>query len=356
MGIVALVPWVFLAKQHGLRVAFRPGLGLLVGGLLFSLLVMLYLAAEGALGDLYQVMFVTIPRYTSTFLRPEWLVGYGNAAVTQWLQNYSPYFLPGMALLLALPAPSARTREGQWLVAAVSAVLLVGVAVQAKFFTYHFGAALPFGSLLAGWGIWRAWARLRSRTVALLAFALALIVIHDVESPLSGIMEQFGTRCRARIEALRHPERRDEIFDKLYSTRDMDRRAIREVAGWIATTTPPEANVFLWGSDPLIHVFSERRPATRFVCNFILRASGENSPEFAALMSDLTLQRPELVVLQAGDHHPVAVGNFDDSATTLQKFKTLHEFVVTNYELSKSFEKFLVFRRKEGGDRLDAQR
>jgi hypothetical protein len=348
MGIVAIVPLALLVGRDR-RAALPLGALLVLGAAAPVALTLIYFAANGALADLQRLLLVTLPRYAGLHLRPEWMVGLGYEVVRQFLANYSPYFLLGLALLLALPFEAPRGREGALLFGAVAALLLLGVAAQAKFFAYHYGSALPFGSLLSGWGIRAAWRRLRPRAGWLAAFLALLVVLHDVDSPLAGVMARFWKRCDARIEALRSPERRDALHDELYSSTDMDRRAVREVSAWIAESTRPDATLLLWSMEPLIHVLSGRRPATRYVHDAEPRLAGPRSAEVQALLRELQAAPPDVVVIQYGDRFPEILGNSDDSATAFGKFDTLREWLVAHYEPTKSFERFQVLELRRPG-------
>jgi hypothetical protein len=348
LGIVGWRRWRSAsAGRHG-RSLLAP-IAAFAGGFLLPLgLTAGIFAARGALGDLVRAVFVYVPHYTQLSLRGEWVVGLAYYAFVQWLVKFSTYNLLGVALLISLPPVNRREREAVLHVTGIVAVLLCGVAVQAKFFGYHFGAALPLGGLLAGWGIWKLWLRARSTLVGIAGVFLLLFVLHDARVSAQEIGNMFWVRCAQRIEALRHPEERRGIDEQLYSTGDMDLRAIHEVAEWIAAKTPRDASIYVWGFEPLIYELTGREPASRFVFNIPQRVSWGQEEARRALLEDLVSSPPEVVVIEHGDVFVSVTGNEKDSAATLLEFPELFEYLESSFEPAYQVEGFTVLRRRAG--------
>jgi hypothetical protein len=326
--------------------ALRPLLFLAAGALLPVLLVLGWFAACGALGDMYEALLVFTPRYTALGLRGAsfgWLL---LRTVGEWFAGFSVANGVGLLLLAALPAVGARGREGALHVAGVIAIVLFGVALQAKFFPYHYGVALALTALLAGWGFWKLWMRLRSTPLGqVMVVAIAAVSIALTDRTTSG-GEPFWARSNLRLVGWLNPELRAASNDHLYSLGEVDAATNRRVAAWLRARTPPEAPVFVWGFEPILYDLAERRPASRYIYNVPQRVGWDRLRARRRLLFDLHAQPPAAIVVEHGDGLQWVTGNTLDSAAALRGFPALRRFLESQYVPAGTVRNFDLYVRR----------
>src|SRR5262249_3404377 len=149
---------IAFSANRSWKAALRPVIAVAVGGALPIVLCLLWFLIRGALGDLYQVLFVFTPHYTKLSWVDRTLYGMIYNGFSDWFISYSSVTTVGLLLMLALQ-PTRRERAGVFVIGAIIAVHLAGVIMQGKFFAYHYGATWPLTALLAGLGFHRVWER-----------------------------------------------------------------------------------------------------------------------------------------------------------------------------------------------------
>ena len=319
----------------------------LVGAAVPLLLTAAYFARMGALGDLYETLFVFTPHYTKLGFRSEWLVGFVFLAVEQWVFTFSAFNVVGLALLLGLPRLAEKETSGAAHVAGMVAFQLFGVALQAKFFPYHYGAALPFAGLLAGWGFWKLWLRARRWSyVGALGMAALVWFLHDARTATRDVEDGFWDRCRQRLRTVTDASIRTEVADHLYSVADVDAGENRRVAEWLTAHAEPTASVYLWGFEPAIYRLARRRPATRYVYNVPQRVTWGREQARAVLLADLKADPPAVIVVERRDVFPVVTGDNLDSAASLRTFPELLGMITEEYAFAERIGDFELHVRK----------
>ncbi|HEU4533547.1 MAG TPA: hypothetical protein VFS00_05490, partial [Polyangiaceae bacterium] len=313
-------------------------------------LTVAYFAAKGALGHLYDTLFVFTPNYTKLGFRAEWLLGFIFLACEQWVFSFSAFNVLGLALLLGLPSLGPRGREGAWHVVGVVAFQLVGVGLQAKFFPYHYGAALPFAGLLAGWGYAKLWRAARARGPLAAAATFALVpLLYDARTATRDLEDGFWDRCRLRLQALlTTPAGAQPLDDHLHSVADVNAGANRQVAEWLRAHTPEGSSVYIWGFEPAIYDLAGRRPASRYIYNVPQRVAWGREAARRELLAELERERPAAFVVERNDVFPFVTGDRLDSAAALQTFDALRASVEREYELAVTIEDFDVYLRAGG--------
>jgi len=319
----------------GLRALGAPALAFAAGGALPLLVALAYFAAAGALADLYDALFVFAPGYTALGLESASPLALLGKALRDWLFRAAPYNAVGLAALLLLPALHRRERLAVAHVLGVIAFSLIGVAFQAKFFLYHYAAVLPLTGLLAGWGYWKVWLRVRHSTFWLLVAGTVLAAIALEGVPGLPSAKRFWTRTAMRVEAWSDPDRRTPVRDALYSFGDVDARSNRAVAAWLAENTPPGSRLFIWGFEPVIYTLSGRLPASRYIHDVPQRAAWAQASSRRILMAELTAAPPAAIVVVRGDRLPWVTGNRLDSFESLRDFPELSAILQSRYRLAK---------------------
>lgn len=352
-GIVASAA-VLMWRQRRSTAPLRPSpllppLVLACGALLPLLAAAAYFTALGGLRELYEALGVFAPRYTALGLRDASFAALLLRAIGGWLTDFVLVNPIGVALLAVLPPIAAREREGALHVAGVIAFVLLGVALQAKFFAYHFGAALVLTGLLAGWGFWKLWLRLRGRPLGRLAVAglvLAAIAGSNLTPGPGGTGDPFWARCSMRLVAWLDPSLHAGTTEYLYSLRDMNAGTNRRVADWLRAHTPADANVYIWGFEPAIYDMAARRPATRYIYNVPQRATWDTGTAREQLMVDLAGRPPAAIAVQHGDRFAWVTGNQMDSAEALSGFAELQTLLERDYRRAAALPSFDLYLRR----------
>jgi hypothetical protein len=310
------------------RAALRPLVALALGGIAPVVLTLAWFAAKGALPALADALFGFAPAYTALNFEPGSLRVFLFRSVEFLLFRFSLLHPIGLVLLFALPALAPREREGRLHVLLVLGVVLAGVALQGRFFAYHYGAALHLVALLAGWGLWklasRGW-RFAAGPLAVAALVLLLANANGLSEPVSG-----GFFARARS----------------FDTGSARNAPLRKVGAWVAEHTQPGERMFVWGFEPLLYQLADRRPASRYIYNAPQRAPWSRNDARAELMQELRELPPAAILVEHGDLHPGTAASDVDSATALERFPPLKQFLAEGYAPAARVDRFTIHLRK----------
>ena len=332
------------ARDRRLWPRIEPFVVMGLAGTLTVGLCALFFAGRGAFGDLYDAIFVFAPGYTKLGWQAADPAGALYYAVEKWLTNYSALNAVGILAAFLLPPLASREREGALHVLGVVAMQLVGVAMQGKFFPYHFGASLPLGGLLAGLGAWKLWARACSRpSWGVPAFAIATFALLEARSATRDTATGFLDRSMTRLAWLVGNGDKASLDAQLYSVADVSNEENRRVASLLRAMLKPSDRVFIWGFEPHIHALSERRPASRYIYNVPQRVAWARDEARATLMRELRATPPAAIVVERGDVFPMVTGDHLDSARALDEFSELAAFVEGDYELAAQIGDFDVY-------------
>ena len=309
----------------------------LAGAALVPAAALAWLHAHAALGDFAEALLGFAPRYTALGLAAEGPLRLVARAFAWWLSPLAPFGGVGLALCLLLPPLGPGERRLATHGIGVVAVTLLGVAVQAKFFGYHFAPAIVLTGCVAGLGFWKLWLRVRGSAVAIAAVALALAALPLVELRGLPSVRPFWARTPARLSVWLDRARWPEIADTLYSGDDVDAASNRSAAAWIASHTTPADPIFVWGFEPVLYDLAKRRPASRYVYNVPLRAPWSAARHRPLLLRELAESPPAAVVLVHGDRLPAVTGDVRDSAAVLEDFPELRRLLREGYRSAARF-------------------
>jgi hypothetical protein len=323
-----------------------PTLAIGAGSIVPIALCVAWYAARGALGDMYEAIFVFAPHYTKLSWQGASVMGALYLALEEWFVDLSAPTAAGVLGALALPPLSSREREGMFHLLAVVAVQLMGVAWQGKFFPYHYGASLVIGSLVAGLGAYKLWQRAMGHGkwgVAL--FVVSSYLVIQARSATRDTRTDFLDRCIARHRQFLGLSEmtREELDASLYSVADVSYGANRRVAEFLRSALAPDDFAFIWGFEPIIYDMSGRRPASRYIYNVPQRVTWAKEQTRAILMSELDAQPPKAIVVEHRDVFPIVTGDALDSADTLKRFPALAARIDDQYALSTTIEDFDVY-------------
>jgi hypothetical protein len=345
--IVLASRWRARGDSGWARALGIPALAFAAGGALPLLATLAYFTAPGALADLYEALFVFAPGYTALQLEATPLPTLLRRALLEWLFRTAPYNVVGLAALLLLPVLHSRERLAVAHVLGVIAFSLLGVALQAKFFLYHYAAVVPLTGLLAGWGYWKVWIRARRSALAVLAAAAVLGAVTLGAVPGLPSSQPFWDRTAKRLSTVSHPALRTPVRDALYSLGDVDARTNREVAEWLEQNTPEDSTLFIWGFEPAIYELSGRRPASRYVHDVPQRAAWAKEKSRRILIEELTASPPATIVVVHEDRLPWVTGNRQDSYESLRDFPELREMLQSRYRPVKRIDDLEIRLRND---------
>jgi hypothetical protein len=328
-GLAAYAAWRAAAPDRRAVAAFRPLAIFALGGLAPVAVTLAWFAARGALPALADALFGFAPAYTEMNFEAGSLRVFVFRAVEFLLFRFSLLHPVGLVLLFALPALAARERQGVAHVGGVLAVVLLGVALQGRFFAYHFGAALHLAALLAGWGLWKLTRIGRRYAIGPALVALLVLVLANANGLAEPIAGSFWTRVR-QLDA--------------GAARNVP---LRRVAAWVAARTRPADPIYVWGFEPLLYDLAERRPASRFVYNAPQRAPWSRDAARPLLMQELAAHPPAAILVERGDVHPGTAGTDGDSRAALEQFPALRRLLADGYVEAATLDRFTIHLRRD---------
>jgi hypothetical protein len=356
-SVVALIPVALVARElwmGGARAAWgRRVVYLAAGFLAFQVLTVLYLVFGGALGEYLYAQFRFARHYAS--------LGGPYAYDRLTLGNYlsglrgSLMWFAASRLLLVAPALAAivvggvlRAGGGVRLCALLLAAAVVGVAVQAKFFVYHWHPVLPFLALLAGWAwaeLWRA-LRLRfkpARATAVIGAMVATLLFFTPQITDPGVRE-----WQDLVRFARDRSYRSLYYDRfgLWGHGTYSFRASEEVANYVAARSQPGETVFVWGYDPNLYLISRRESASRFLSLLPLMTTFTPEKWKREFVAELERKRPAFILIQRGENARWISGRADDSAEWVTEFVPFNEFIIHNYRFDRRIEDYYIYQRR----------
>jgi hypothetical protein len=333
--------------RRSLRTGLRATALLFAGAAAPTLLCIAWFWMKGALGGLWDVVFVFNPHYSS--LTPSgsfaWKLFRG---FTDWPWTFSSLSSVGLLCLVGFPIP-AKERFGVAILGAILFLFLFGVVLQGKFFPYHYGAAWPITALLAALGLFRVWERLAPRPYGapLFFFLFALAAVAKTATTTFDKLwpepHGFWARTEERALTFTHWPLDQDAVDRLAHFVEVDAKTNHEVAAFLRERVPQDRPIFVWGFEAVLYEWSARRPAARYLMDQPQRAEFGRQEAREQLMRDLEARPPGAIVVEHGDVLPLLTGDNLDSAAALRVFPALSELVETRYRLPKRIKNFDVY-------------
>lgn len=271
-------------------------------------------------------------------------------ATTEAFFNFSALIGVGFIAAVAMRPMHSREREGIFLLCGVASVQLAGVAMQGKFFQYHYGSTLPLLALIAGLGWYKLWRRCLGQGVGgLVAYAVFVLIVGSMRRAAEDVPYGFWQRSAMRMEYLfgiGNLRSREALDQELYRVADYNLGANRRVAQEVATRTEEDEPIFVWGFEPSIYWMSQRAASSRFIYNVPQRAQWQREHARSVLSRELARRPPAIVVVQHSDVFPMVTGGDLDSAEALYDFDALQHLIESKYQLATRIEDFEVYERR----------
>lgn len=306
-----------------------------------------WFVVRGAWPALRWTLFEFTPGYTALGWHgtPLGLFQYG---MEEALISFSHVVPAGLLFAVLLPRRAERERGAMILVLSVVVVHVAGIALQAKFFGYHYSATLPLLALIAGLGLAKAWhytSRVPYGGAAIWLGILAVLVWSRTAT--RHVPGTCWERARDRLAflVLREPSR-DELDASLYMAADFNLDNDRRAANAVRDLTSPGDAIFVWGFEPYVYWASDRKRASRYLYDVPQRTTWEQSVARTGLLADLARTPPKAVVVQHNDTFRFVTGDDLDSSRALATFPELEGFLRRDYGLATTVDDLDVYLRR----------
>jgi hypothetical protein len=351
LGGGALVCAAYLFKREQQRTSARAAtvtvFAVGAGACAPIALVVAWFALRGGFGALYWTMHDFTPGYTALGWEGRRAPEMFYYALLEAFFKFSALNTAGIFAAVAIAPMHLREREGIFLVLGVIAMHVTGIAMQGKFFPYHYGATLPLIAFLAGLGLYKLWRRcLAGGAGGVLAFVAFIGACVAMRQAVGDLPQDFWDRSAMRMKyVLRLPpyDRREALDAELATVADVSLTADRAVALELKRHTPANAPVFVWGFEPVIYWLAGREPATRFIYDVPQRTPWQRERARRELMQDLVAHPPAAIVVQHNDVFPMVTGDTLDSRRALPTFPELERLIDSRYELATTIEDFDLY-------------
>jgi hypothetical protein len=353
LGGAAVVLAAYLARNQldsDRRGTLVGLLSMVSGAALPFVLCLLWFWAKGGLNAMIWTLRDFVPGYTALGWQGEHhaLEMFYYAAIES-ITRFSAWIAVGLFALFLLPRIVENEIREVLLLLGCAVVHVAGVALQAKFFQYHYGATAPLLALAAGLGwykIWlRAWAK---RPVGVVVMAVGLWLSLLMRKPVQDVPGNVLERSIVRAKFLLHHKdfsTRQKLDEALHRAADYDLASDFRVAEWVRANSAPTDSILVWGFEPAIYWFSGRRPATRFIYNVPQRSHWQTETSQRIFFEEVEQRRPKVVVVQHNDVFPGVTGDVTDSYADLSRFKALEKYVFEHYRFQRQLDDFDLFER-----------
>ncbi len=361
-GALVLAAYLFTRRrQRGASVlqALAPTLVMAASAILVLGACLLWLWWTGAV----RATLWTFAEFTPGYTTLGWIGRSGPElfydAFTDVFIRFSALLPLGVMAALLLQALHVREREALLLLLGLICVHAAGIAMQGKFFAYHYSATLPLVALIAGLGYYKLWRRMFvSGLSGMVAFVAFIVVVGSMRAGVQDLSQSFWWRSRVRMSYLLgigEASTREFLDKELYSVADFDLDRARRAALELRRLTSKENAVYIWGFEPIVYWMAEREPASRFIYNVPQRADWGSDTAKVELMESLDKNRPQVVLVQRGDVFPAVTGNWSDSADALAAFPELDEWLRRELRWSTGVEGFDVYERPDARTRVQSK-
>ena len=304
-----------------------------------------YLLAGGAFGE-----FILATRFATGYTRlgGPWQ-GPDGPTTASYLNALRLSFLHWALVRIVLTVPAALAafsgtflrRERRVIVLSLFCLLgYTGIAMQAKFFWYHFLYLVPFFALLAGWGWDQLLVRLRrtmGRTPAY-ATGLVLAILFCLWTP--DVSDNGWYQWRSFLRYRADPEWRQAYFAYFGGYDET-----RETADYLQRNTAPGEAFYIWGYDPLIYLLADRPHAQRFIYSFPMMSAWAPPAWTEEFVAAMRAKPPRYFVTQHNQGGPWIVGHEIDPAYYVPSIPALNEWLHENYTMETQIESYVIYRR-----------
>ncbi|HUT52858.1 MAG TPA: glycosyltransferase family 39 protein [bacterium] len=318
------------------------------GGLIGISGWLVYLAARGALGPMWEFLIVF-----NSFHAESRVLGTELWSLAQ--RGFWPIFnlLPVLALFLLFRRQGEGRRAAAFTLGWFAASVLQ-IGLQFKFFLYHWLVLIPPMALAAGAGLdtisgaaSRWFGRWTGRAILAIVAAWFIFVFGRCWILVE---ESYQTR-----EYLLHRITLAQYYARFnagdaFGKGDFNMLASAAAADYVRKNTPPEARVLVFGYEPIVNVLSARPAPGRFEIDYPLtftppsaRARRYRDQWRAQFMADLHKTPPALVILLDNDINSLELKTSIEQA---QEFTEFRKWLNLNYKEGAVIEDFHFYSKK----------
>jgi hypothetical protein len=340
-----LVELIQAASSKRLRLWLHRMLWLGVGFVILQLGVLAYLFAGGALGE-----FIATMQYAAGYTRTggPWNPSTGPTLPAYWGALRQAFWNWGdPRLLLVFPAlaagiAGAAMRNWRILQLLLFVVLCyAGVAIQLKFFWYHYEYMVPFLALLGGWGWDCLFAsargyRLRALVFVGIAATGAVLLLGSTE-----IWDNGVSAWRSYASYYRHHAEWEQSSPTISGLRDE-----QLVANYVHDHSQTGDRIYVWGFDPALYILAQRPLGSRFVLSYPLMSRWSPSRWQDDFVEELRLNRPAYIVLHPDQPESWIVGEDLDAIEYINRFPAFQQLLATDYERETALAGRVLYRRR----------
>lgn len=326
-----------LIGQTQTRFLFRDLLGCALGGLAVLALIVVVMAAFGALAPFLEIQsFITgyvgyVPEHKPGLVR-EFLL----------IDMSSPYLVAVAGVgLLALVREWVTRQQSLGLVVALAWGLAGWVSghVQGKGFGYHFLPMLPAYALLFGIAIETIAELLRAPTHRRAVVTLVLLGLY--------VPSQAAQRDRFGLIAFGKPDPAGFYISAMPSSSNFDIAETVAFAEVVRMHRRPGDGLFLWGYGTMLYFLTETPPRYRYPYSWPFLVNHYDGRYTQDLLDRLQADPPAQFVLQSKDATPWATGTPKSSDEMLADYPALTAFLAQNYHLVARQPRFSLYARND---------
>jgi len=222
----------------------------------------------------------------------------------------------------------------------------LSIAIQGKFWFYHWIVLLGPLSLMAGWQVvwlydWFAKTR-AGKNIVIILYAAAFL--------FSMKTSHFRYRISHSIRYLSHDISREDFlrpFDKLSNSLSFSNT--ENMAKYIRENTGTSDTVWIFGHESLVYFLAQRRSPTRFQWDYPLTIDVPGAEKIKNLflktcLLEINQRKPKIIFIMQNDANPI---EREDSVIQWSGIPELVEFLSKNYIFSQESYNALIYWRKD---------
>jgi len=258
--------------------------------------------------------------------------------------------IPLLFLPLFLRRPAAERRGFAVLFLLAS---FLQVALQLRFFLYHWLAVLPAAGLAAGIGLHRLHETLSARRRAAGAVAAALILLwlgYGYVNLWRMVVHSYrtGDYLHGRITLAQYYARFSEAGPS--GKGDFNLLGSAAAADYLRHHVPAGGTVLVFGFEPLVNYLAARPAPTRFEIDYPLTftprsaaAAGLRERWRRQFLAEIAARPPAMVVVVENDQNAL---ESESSARQAEAFTEFRDWLQKNYQRADAIEDFTFYRRR----------
>lgn len=335
LGAAPLV-WLALSPDLDWRRRCRMLAALGLGALVPLFVVAAYFAARGGLEQAIEVHLL-FPLSTYAVESTGWHVMFEGISAFAF------------KMPIALTAPLIIAAIWQWksqrrLLATLLTWLGVAffcVALQGKYFVYHWFPAYPPWFILAALGL-HGLLRANVSGAQRWQSLICAIVLSCAVLVLAGVSGR-PARDVMKLAYYRIFQDDPQSYYSSYNFRMYNSADEIAAASYIAENSDPAEGVYIWGSDSTVAYLADRPSSSRFTFSMPLTMAGEYRDDYRAqVIQQLTMRPPTYFVVG------ITWDGLGTSLSTLADFPEMAIFLDDNYIFEKQFGVIDIYRLRRG--------